>query len=135
MMLLKKYPDLLLLISIMSSIQCQILDIFTQFFTFVGMAVAAKIKKKIEQMQDGTTFKYLALAIAPEEYSAATKAIERLIKKGLISRASTGLFYKPKKTAFGSLKPKEEELLKPFRQKCIMPMCIVQQPLKQHKLL
>lgn len=78
------------------------------------MAVAEKIKKKIEQMQDGTTFKYLALAIAPEEYSAATKAIERLIKKGLISRASTGLFYKPKKTAFGSLKPKEEELLKPY---------------------
>ena len=65
-------------------------------------------------MQDGITFKYKELAIEPEEYSAATKAIERLIKKGLISRASTGLFYKPKKTAFGSLKPKEEELLKPY---------------------
>ena len=78
------------------------------------MKVAEKIEKKIEKMQDGTTFKYQELAIAPEEYSAATKAIERLIKKGLISRASTGLFYKPKKTAFGSLKPKEEELLKPY---------------------
>jgi len=78
------------------------------------MKVAEKIEKQIEKMQDGTTFKYQELAIAPEEYSAATKAIERLIKKGLISRASTGLFYKPKKTAFGSLKPKEEELLKPY---------------------
>lgn len=78
------------------------------------MKVAEKIEKQIEKMQDGTTFKYQVLAIAPEEYSAAAKAIERLIKKGLISRASTGLFYKPKKTAFGNLKPKEEELLKPY---------------------
>lgn len=78
------------------------------------MKVAEKIARKIKKMQDGTTFKYQQLAIAPEEYSAATKAIERLIKKGVISRASTGVFYKPKKTAFGSLKPKEEELLKPY---------------------
>lgn len=78
------------------------------------MKVAEKIARKIKKMQDGTTFKYQQLAIAPEEYSAATKAIERLIKKGVISRASTGVFFKPKKTAFGSLKPKEEELLKPY---------------------
>lgn len=78
------------------------------------MKVAEKIEKQIEKMQDGTTFKYQELAIAPIEYTAAAKAIERLIKKGLISRASTGVFYKPKKTAFGILKPKEEELLKPY---------------------
>jgi hypothetical protein len=78
------------------------------------MKVAEKIEKEIDKMQDGTTFKYQELAIALEEYSAATKAIERLIKKGIIRRASTGVFYKPKKTAFGSLKPKEEELLKPY---------------------
>lgn len=78
------------------------------------MKVAEKIEKQIEKMEEGTTFKYQELAIAPDEYPAAAKAIERLIKKGLISRASTGVFYKPKKTVFGSLKPKEEELLKPY---------------------
>ena len=78
------------------------------------MKVAKKIETRINKMQDGTTFKYQGLAIAPDEYSAAAKAIERLIKKGVISRASTGVFYKPKKTAFGDLKPKEEELLKPY---------------------
>src|SRR5260221_13504990 len=78
------------------------------------MKVTEKIERKIEKMKEGTTFKYQEFAIAAEEYSAATKAIERLIKKGVISRASTGVFYKPKKTAFGSLKPKEEELLKPY---------------------
>jgi hypothetical protein len=69
------------------------------------MTVARKLEKRIEKWQDGTTFKYQELAIAPEDYGAATKAIERLIKKGLINRASTGVFYKPKKTAFGNLKP------------------------------
>ena len=78
------------------------------------MKVAEKIETRINKMQDGTTFKYQQLAIAPDEYPAATKAIERLIKKGLINRASTGVFYKPKRTAFGNLKPMEEELLKPY---------------------
>ncbi|HEY5408148.1 MAG TPA: DUF6088 family protein [Ginsengibacter sp.] len=78
------------------------------------MKVAEKIETRINKMPDGTTFKYQGLAIAQDEYPAAAKAIERLIKKGLINRASTGVFYKPKKTAFGNLKPKEEELLKPY---------------------
>lgn len=78
------------------------------------MKVTKKVETSINKMPDGTTFKYQGLAIAPDEYPAAAKAIERLIKKGLISRASTGVFYKPKKTAFGNLKPKEEELLKPY---------------------
>jgi Family of unknown function (DUF6088) len=78
------------------------------------MKVAEKVETSINKMVDGTTFKYQGLSIDPDEYPAAAKAIERLIKKGLISRASTGVFYKPKKTAFGNLKPKEEELLKPY---------------------
>jgi hypothetical protein len=78
------------------------------------MKVTEKIETSISKMPDGTAFRYEDLAIAPDEYPAAAKAIERLIKKGLINRASTGVFYKPKKTAFGNLKPKEEELLKPY---------------------
>lgn len=65
-------------------------------------------------MPDGTTFDYRELAITPGEYTAATKAIERLIKKGLINRASRGEFYKPEKTAFSNLVPKGEELINPL---------------------
>ena len=78
------------------------------------MKVAEKIAEKIAEMPDGNTFKYDELPINREEYMAATKAIERLIKNGIIIRASTGLFYKPKKTLFGILKPNEQELLKPY---------------------
>lgn len=78
------------------------------------MKVAKKIEKKINRIKEGTTFKYQQLAIEPEEYVAAAKAIERLLSKGVIKRVSTGVFYKPKQTVFGELKPKEEELLKSY---------------------
>lgn len=65
-------------------------------------------------MQEGTSFKYQQLGLDQSEYSAATKAIERLITKGIIKRVSTGVFYKPKQSAFGELRPREEELLKPY---------------------
>jgi hypothetical protein len=78
------------------------------------MTIAAKILKKIEGAKPGETFGYAELGIEPEEYPAAAKALERLRKKELINRATTGLFYKPLKTAFGTLKPDEQELLRPY---------------------
>lgn len=78
------------------------------------MKIAQKIEKKINKIKEGTTFKYQQLSIDLSEYSAAAKAIERLIEKGIIKRVSTGVFYKPKQTIFGELKPNEEELLKPY---------------------
>lgn len=80
----------------------------------MGMKVAEKIERKISRMKEGTTFGYQQLNINRNEYTAAAKAVQRLIKKGLIKRASAGVFYLPKKSAFGELKPKEEELLKPY---------------------
>lgn len=65
-------------------------------------------------MPDGAVFKYQELGIAATEYGAAAKAMERLKKKGVVDSASAGVFYKPKKTLFGTLKPSEEELIKPY---------------------
>lgn len=78
------------------------------------MTVTQKIQKKISRIDKGATFKYDQFAIDSEEYLAAAKAIERLIEKGTIKRISTGVFYKPKQTAFGELKPNEEEILKSY---------------------
>lgn len=78
------------------------------------MKIAEKIERKINRMKEGTPFGYQQLGISQSEYGAAAKAIERLISKGLIKRASTGVFYKPKQTVFGELQPGEEELLKPY---------------------
>lgn len=78
------------------------------------MTVAEKINGEIMKMPEGNTFKYQELNIGRDEYAAATKAIERLIKNGIIKRASTGLFFKPKKTVFGFLNPDEQDLLRPY---------------------
>ncbi|MCB0803287.1 MAG: hypothetical protein KDB74_09315 [Flavobacteriales bacterium] len=78
------------------------------------MKVARKLETQINKLKEGTTFKYQQLSIEANEYSAAAKAIERLIEKEIIKRVSTGVFYKPKQTIFGELKPNEEELLKPY---------------------
>jgi len=70
-----------------------------------------KIEEKINNIEIGNTFTYKDLTIKKEEYSAATKTIERLIKKGIIKRVSTGIFYKPKQSIFGELKPDEEKII------------------------
>lgn len=78
------------------------------------MGVTQNIQKQFGKLAEGITFKYEQLAIEPQEFSAAAKAIERLIAKGVIKRVTTGVFYKSKKTVFGELNPNEEEILKPY---------------------
>jgi hypothetical protein len=78
------------------------------------MTISKKIKKTINKLPAGTTFKYRELDISNNEYGAATKTIERLIAEKTIKRISTGVFYKPQKTVFGELKPGEEDLLRPY---------------------
>jgi len=78
------------------------------------MNIAKKIEEKIKNIENGNTFTYKDLAIRKEEYSAAAKTIERLIKKGIIKRITTGVFYKPKQTVFGELKPDEEKIITPY---------------------
>jgi len=78
------------------------------------MKVSKKIKEKIAKLEAGNTFTYQQLDLQPDEYLAGTKAIERLIKDGSIKRLSTGIFYIPKKSIFGELKPSDEEIIKPY---------------------
>ena len=79
-----------------------------------SMNIAKKIEEKINSIEKGNTFTYKDLAIKKEEYLAASKAIERLIKKEVIKRTSTGVFYKPKQSAFGELKPDEKTIITPY---------------------
>ena len=45
------------------------------------MNIAKKIEEKIDNIESGNTFIYKDLDIKKEEYSAASKSIELLIKK------------------------------------------------------
>jgi hypothetical protein len=78
------------------------------------MKVTEKILQQLKRIAEDTIFGYEQLYINKEEYQTAAKALERLQKKGVIKKVSKGIFYKPKMTIFGELKPSEEEILKPY---------------------
>jgi hypothetical protein len=68
----------------------------------------------IENLAEGKVVGYADMGIKSTDYPAAAKAVSRMVKSGLLERASAGLFYKPKKTVFGELKPQEEQLIRPY---------------------
>ena len=78
------------------------------------MTIAKKIADKIAELPKDSTFGYADLPIRSEEYVTAAKALERLQKKGIIRKLSKGIFYKPNVTVFGELKPREEDILRPY---------------------
>ena len=78
------------------------------------MKVAARIRSAVSRIQPGRVFKYSDLGISHNEYGAAAKILSRLVKEKTVKRLSTGVFYKPKATAFGELGPSESEQLRPY---------------------
>lgn len=75
------------------------------------MKVTDKILAKINRIDTGDLFGYDRLEINSDEIIAASKALSRLVEKGVIKRARKGYYYKPKVTVFGELRPREEVLL------------------------
>jgi hypothetical protein len=65
-------------------------------------------------MDEGITFKYADLRVTTDSYQAVAKPMERMVRSGQVKRAAKGIFYKPRKTAFGELRPSENELLKTY---------------------
>ena len=78
------------------------------------MNITKQIEAKIKDFPLGTTFGYNELDIPNEKFTTAAKAIERLLKKGVIKKIAKGTFYKPEQTVFGELKPDEKEMIKPY---------------------
>lgn len=79
-----------------------------------NMTLTDQIKRTINKIPDGKTFRYSDLPIDKEAFISAAKVLERLQKDSYIKKLSKGVFYKPKKTLFGELKPDYSEQLKVF---------------------
>lgn len=75
------------------------------------MKVTDKIVAKINRIDAGDVFGYGTLGLTSDEVIAGSKALSRLVDKGIIRRARKGYYYKPKVSAFGEQKPREDVLL------------------------
>ncbi len=80
------------------------------------MIVSKEVKKIISKKRDGEVITYDDFAKLGNLNSVAL-ALSRLYKSGEIGKLGKGLFYKPKKTKFGELKPSENEILKALLKK------------------
>lgn len=78
------------------------------------MNITTSIKTKVASIDAGEVFTYNTLSIPKSEFSAAAKALSRLVAKGVVKRYKNGMYYKPKQTVFGELKPREDILLKNY---------------------
>lgn len=75
------------------------------------MKVTDKIVAKINRIATGDVFGYDTLGLTSNEIIAGSKALGRMVNKGIIKRARKGYYYKPKVSVFGEQKPREDALL------------------------
>lgn len=74
--------------------------------------IASYIKNKIDRLEPGKIILFNDLNVPNDKRMAMAKIMSRLVQKGIIDRLERGKYYKPRKTAFGMLKPSEDEILK-----------------------
>lgn len=75
------------------------------------MKIASIIKSRIEAVPDERIITYEDFKDLGG-FQAVAMALSRLRKEGVIQRLSKGLYYKPKKTKFGTLAPSDNEILR-----------------------
>jgi hypothetical protein len=81
------------------------------------MNVTDFIQDKINRFSRGYVFSYSDLGTNPEDREATIKALNRMVKSGLLDKVSKGRFYKPETTEFGVLEPNRYQVVKDLLEK------------------
>lgn len=75
------------------------------------MKISEKVLEKIKRFEKGHVFTSENFKELNKE-QATIKALNRLVEKGDIARLSSGMYFKPETTPFGTLAPKQEQVVK-----------------------
>lgn len=75
-------------------------------------SINSMVVEKIENIEPGRVFNYYDFSDITDNYIALAKALSRLTKSEQIKKIEKGMFYKPRKSRFGEIKPKPEEIIK-----------------------
>jgi predicted transcriptional regulator of viral defense system len=80
------------------------------------MVISKEVKKIVNRKREGEVITYEDFSRL-ENLNSVVLALSRLYKSGVLEKLGKGLFYKPKTTRFGKLKPSENEILKALLKK------------------
>lgn len=75
-------------------------------------SINSMVIDKIEKIEPGKVFNYSEFSDITDNYIALSKSLSRLTKNQKIKSVEKGVFYKPRKTRFGELKPNTEEIIR-----------------------
>lgn len=75
------------------------------------MIVSKEVSKRVKNKPLGELITYDEFKDL-DNFSAVSSTLKRLQKTGIIERLSKGMYYRPKKTQYGTLPPTESEVLK-----------------------
>lgn len=81
------------------------------------MVITREVQKRVDDFQPDYVFTYQDLNLPTERSESVIKMLNRLVSEGVIAKISKGRFYKPKRSIFGALKPKQEEIVKDLLEK------------------
>ncbi len=82
-----------------------------KFKNYENISIQKKVKKFIDGILPGAVFRYNDISTKKEEVAGILKALSRLTKKENIKRLRKGIYYKPKQSVFGEIKPDENEII------------------------
>ncbi|MFT3703016.1 MAG: DUF6088 family protein [Agriterribacter sp.] len=71
-----------------------------------------RIVRKLKDIPEGEVFDYTILADGSVEMTALATILSRMVVKGELERLTKGVYFKPKKTVFGTARPLEDEIIK-----------------------
>ncbi len=85
-----------------------------QSHLFVLMTISKKIKQIISELPDDYVFVASDFGLDVSQREASARALQRMAKRGEISKLANGRYYKPRQTIFGPLKPSPSQIAKDF---------------------
>ena len=76
------------------------------------MNIAEYIGNRIDRLPKGYVFTYADFIADNNKIEAVIKALNRMVASGKIAKLSKGKYYKPERTPFGNLQPRQSQVVK-----------------------
>ena len=81
------------------------------------MTTSSIVRNRVAEMLADVVFTYQDFGLPTESNGSVLKTLNRMAASGEICKLSKGRFYKARKTVFGELKPRPEEIVKDLLEK------------------